>query len=128
MQAPPTHPSFGVHLLPSSQAALLAVNVHPIKAAPPSSVQGLPSVHGSAAPGLQAPPAHTSLVVHRSPSSHGAVLNACLQPVAGSQEWVVHGLPSSHSRAPAPTQLPPAHPSVGVHALPSSQSALLAVN
>jgi hypothetical protein len=77
------------------------------------------------APLTQDPPAHTSPVVHAVPSSHGEVLFALTQPVAELHESSVHGLLSLQSGGTLPTHAPPAHTSTVVHALPSSQGAVL---
>ena len=68
-----------------------------------------------------------SLVVQALPSSHGAVLLVCVQPLEGSHPSSVHGLPSLQSGAGPPTQLPPLQMSLVVQALPSSQGALFGV-
>src|SRR5207244_9222751 len=56
-----------------------------------------------------------------SPSVHAAVSGVLNEPVAGSQESSVHGLPSSQLRA-APTQTPSEHVSPVVQAFPSSHT------
>jgi hypothetical protein len=71
--------------------------------------------------------AHLSLVVHALPSLQLAVLAALAQPVAATQLSSVHGLPSLQFGAAPPTQTLAAHLSLVVHALPSSQLAVLAV-
>src|SRR5437870_2994002 len=99
----------------------------------------------SGGPPTHVPPEHVSLVVHALPSSHGTVLGACTQPVAGShesvvqalrsshgavfgvwtqplfesQESLVQGLPSSQSSAGPPTHAPIAQVSAVVQTLPS---------
>ena len=47
------------------------------------------------------------------------------QPVAGLQESLVHGLPSSQLAATPGTQVPPAQASPMVHALPSVQASVV---
>jgi len=112
---------------PSLQASVFAVKVQPWSATQLSSVQGLPSTQLRAGPPTQSPSAQVSLVVHRSPSLQASVLKVCEQPPAGSQVWLVQGLLSVQSNAPAPVQLPPWQVSVGVQALPSSQVLALGV-
>src|SRR5439155_24612025 len=72
------------------------------------------------------PPEQVSLVVQALPSSHGTVLGACTQPVAGSHESVVHTFPSSQLRAGPPVHRPLEQVSPVVHALPSSQARVFA--
>src|SRR5437870_1925627 len=60
----------------------------------------------SGGPPTHVPPEHVSLVVQALPSSHGRVLAACMQPVAGSHESVVQTFPSSQLRAGPPMQRP----------------------
>ena len=92
-----------MHALPSLQDAVLFVKTHPDAGAHVSVVQTLPSLQNSVpAPGWQLPPEQTSPVVHAFRSLHEAVLFACAQPVAGTHESFVHGLPSSQFRVPAP--------------------------
>jgi hypothetical protein len=55
----------------------------------------------------------------------GAVLLVWTHPEAGIQASSVHGLPSAQSGAGPPTQVPPLQASCVVHALPSSQGAVL---
>src|SRR5947208_5203109 len=123
-----THPVAGSHeslvqTLPSSQARVFAACTHPTAGSHESVVQALPSSQASGGPPWHAPSAHVSCAVQGFPSSHAAVLGAMVQsPVAGSQESVVQTLPSSQLRAAVWTQ-PSAgsHESV-VHRLWSSQS------
>jgi hypothetical protein len=65
--------------------------------------------------------AHTSPVVHASPSSHGLALGVKLQPVAGAQVSSVHGLASSQTGAEPGRHLPLAGSQVSspLQALPS---------
>ncbi len=71
--------------------------------------------------------AQVSPRVVASPSSQATVLAACKQPLAGSQEWSLHTLPSSQSGGTPPTQLPAAQVSAVVQALPSSQGSELSL-
>lgn len=96
-----------VQALLSEQGALLAVNVQPSAKSHASSVQGLASLHGRAAPPTHLPAAHVSAVVHASPSEHGAALTLCTQPLSGSQLSAVHGLASSQPTAVPVRQAPP---------------------
>jgi hypothetical protein len=90
-----------------------------------SSVQTLPSSQFGGTPPTQAPPAHVSPVVQALPSSHGAVLFTCVQPVAGLHESSVQTLPSSQFGAAPPTHVPPEHVSLVVQPLPSVHGAVL---
>jgi hypothetical protein len=85
-----------VHALPSSQDAVLFVCTQPLDGLQLSSVQTLPSLQSGGGPPTHDPLAQVSLVVQALPSLHGAVLLVCTQPVWGSHESSVHGLPSSH--------------------------------
>ncbi len=71
------------------------------------------------------PAEQVSPVVQPLPSSQPAVLLACTQPCLGSQEELVHGLPSSQAALgsmPTPLHRPWLHASLAVHALPSLQA------
>src|SRR5205823_3007011 len=70
----------------------------------------------------QAPSRQMSACVQALLSSHGAVLAAWLQPVAGSQRSSVQGLSSSQSRGGPPAQAPAWQVSRVVQALRSSQA------
>src|SRR5437016_605505 len=78
-------------------------------------------------PPTQVPPAQVSAVVQASLSSHGELFAVFTQPVAGSQESVVHTLLSLQLRAGPPTQAPPAQVSAVVQALPSLQDRVFGV-
>src|SRR5262249_23251600 len=84
------------------------------------------SSHERAVPPTHTPPAQVSAVVHALPSSQGAVLAVCAQPLAGRQRSLVQGLWSSHEGAEPPAQGPPGHVSPGVEGLPALQGAVLA--
>ena len=74
---------------------------------------------------LQVPaPSQVSLVQVSPSSGHVAPAMALMwmQPLFGSQLSLVHGLLSSQVCTPPPTQLPAAHASLWVQALPSSQA------
>jgi len=91
-------------------------------------VHTFPSSQLSASPPTHRPALHVSWVVQALPSSHGAVLLACRQPRARSQESVVHTFPSLQLGGDPPTQLPfPSQVSWVVQALPSSHGAVLFV-
>ena len=106
--SPPEHASFSVHELPSSHASVLGVNTQPLAMLQLSSVHGLPSVHARIAPGLQAPPAHVSLVVQTLPSVQAAVLLLWVQPATVSHASSVQILPSAQLGEPEPPlQSPP---------------------
>jgi hypothetical protein len=116
-----------VHALPSLQGKELLAWVQPVPELQPSLVQTLPSSQFDAAPPMQKPPAHVSLVVHASPSSQVAELFVCAHPLAGMQVSVVHTLLSLQFGAGPPMHEPPKHASFTVHALPSLHGAVLFV-
>jgi hypothetical protein len=87
----------------------------------------LPSSHKRGGPPAHTPAEQTSLVVQAFPSLHGLVLSACVQPVAGLHESVVHTLPSSQLSGGPPTHAPPEQASPFVQALPSLHGLLLFV-
>jgi hypothetical protein len=109
-QAPPAHWSIVVQKLPSLHALALFVVVHcPVVGLQASSVHGLASLHTSPVEGWAQPPLLQTSLVQRSPSlSQGAAFGTCMQPVTGSQESSVQGLPSSQACA-EPVQAPPTH-------------------
>ena len=107
MHEPSEQTSFSVHGFPSSHGAELLLWVHPECGSQLSVVQTSPSSQLGAGPPTQLPPAQVSLVVQALPSSHGPVLFACVQPLAGLQESVVQTLPSLQSGGGPPAQLPP---------------------
>src|SRR5438445_335288 len=73
----------------------------------------------SGGPPTHVPPEHVSLVVQALPSSHGTVFGVWTQPLAGSQESSVQGLPSSQLSSGPPAHAPAAQVSAVVQALPS---------
>ena len=124
-QALPLHVSLVVHALPSLQGAVLLTNTQPVVVLQLSFVHPLLSLQTSAGPPTQAPPLHASLVVHALPSLQGAVLLTKTHPVEVLQPSLVHSLLSLQTSAGPPTQAPPLHVSLVVHALPSLQGAVL---
>jgi hypothetical protein len=122
--APPAHVSFVVQASSSLHGRPLFVWVQPIAESQVSVVQTLPSLQLAGAPPTQLPPEQVSLVVQALPSLHGSLFGVCTQPLAGSQESVVHGLPSLQ-RIDVPAQLPLVHLSPLVQALLSSHGVLL---
>src|SRR5439155_21565879 len=78
-----------------------------------------------AGPPTQLPPLQVSFVVHALPSSHGAMLLVCAQPVDGLQVSSVQRLPSSQLGPAPPTHRPPLQASLVVQALPSLQGRVL---
>ncbi len=124
-QLPPWHASPLVQALLSVHATVLLVWVQPPTKVQPSSVHRLPSSQfGPPAP-LHRPPPQMSPVVHALASSQTAVLFACAQPLLGAQLSSVQAFLSSQLVAGPPEQRPPLQVSPLVHALPSSQAALL---
>src|SRR5262245_15201225 len=126
-QCVPEQVSPVVHGLPSSHEALFAACTQPVAVLQESSVHTLPSSQLTAGPATHTRFAQVSLVVHALPSSHAAMLGVCTQPVPESQESSVHTLPSLQLTAAPATHIPLAHTSGAVHALPSSQCAMLKV-
>jgi len=126
-QTPPEQASPVVQALPSSQEAVLFTCVQPVAGLQASSVQTLASSQFGAVPPTQVPPEQASPVVQALPSLQDAVLLVCVHPVTGLHESSVQGLPSSQLGPAPPTQVPPEQASPVVHALPSSQGAVLFV-
>ncbi len=120
-QLPDLHVSATVHALPSSHAALVGLCVQPLPGLQPSAVHGLSSLQEVALPGVQTALTQESPNVQALPSEHVAEFGKCAQPLSGAQGSAVHGLPSSHPRAPAPAHTPAAQWSPVVHKLPSVQ-------
>ena len=117
-----------VQALPSSQLVVLIEYWHPNVALQLSLVQVLPSSQAKVVlPDEQLPPEQASPIVHTFPSLHEAVLLLCTQPLPGLQESSVHALLSLQLRLPVPTQAPPMHRSVVVHAFPSLHTLVLLV-
>jgi hypothetical protein len=117
-QTPPLQVSLVVHALPSSHEAVLLAWTQPVAGSQLSSVHGLLSSQFNApVPGWQLPPAQTSPVVQKLPSSHAAVLFAKTQPVAGLHVSVVQTLLSLQTTVVPGWQTPPAQLSPVVQAL-----------
>jgi hypothetical protein len=126
-QLPPEHTSPVVQAFPSLHGAVLLVKTHPVANVQVSVVHGLLSLHTIPTP-LHTPPRQTSPIVHGLPSSQGLMLLTWTHPLAGLQLSVVQTLLSLQSSVPVPGwQLPPLQASPVVHALPSSQPAVLSV-
>jgi hypothetical protein len=66
-------------------------------------------------------------MVQALPSLQGAAFAAWVQPSFASQASVEQGFASSHEIAPDPKHFPPAHASIGVQGLPSSQGRAFAM-
>jgi len=126
-QAPPAHASPTVHASPSSQSAVLGALTQPLAGSHESSVHGFPSSQSRDPAPTHAPPAQVSVIVHAFWSSQDAALNVWAQPVAGSHESSVQGLPSSQSFAGPGAQALSAQASPTVHASPSLQGSALGV-
>jgi hypothetical protein len=124
-QFPPLQVSLVVQLSPSLHAAVLFVYTHPVPGSQLSSVQTLPSLQFGAGPPTHVPPVQVSAVVQALLSSHGALLLACVQPLAGLQLSSVQTLLSSQSSAGPLPQAPPLQVSVVVQASPSLHGAVL---
>jgi len=121
LQAPPPQVSPPVQALPSLHGSEFAVFTQPLLGSQLSLVQTLPSSQLSAGPALQVPSAQMSSLLQALPSLQGAVLLACVQPLAGSQLSVVQGLPSSQFTAAPAWHRPEKQVSPLVQALPSLQ-------
>lgn len=109
-----------VQALPSSQLAIASVWVQPMASWQMSFVHTLLSSHAAEL----TVPTHfvwlqVSPLVQATPSLHGEVLAACVQPAEESQESSVQGLPSSQFTAAPLLQFLLLHRSPWVHALPS---------
>ena len=107
--------------------ALPAGCVQPLAGTQLSFVHTLLSSQLGAGPPTQTLPAQASLVVQNEPSSHGAVLLLCVQPVPVSHPSSVQTLLSLQLGAGPPTHVPPEHVSLAVQAFPSLQGAVLLV-
>ena len=125
LHAPLLQMSPCVQALPSLQGTVLFVCVQPFVASQTSVVHGLLSSQLATVPPLQMPPAHASFTVQELPSSQVLVFGVKVQPVAGLQESVVHGLPSEHGRVPPAVHAPLMQMSLNVHTLPSEHAALV---
>jgi len=95
---------------------------------PVAELQVSGAVQLTAVPAVQNPVTQVSAPLHRSASAHDvpSTADANTQPVAGRQEFVVHGLLSSHeSGVPVLEQVPlthvslPSHRSASAHDVPS---------
>jgi len=124
-QAPPLQVSLVVQAFPSSQAAVLLALRQPRTLSQVSVVQTLESSQLGGAPPTQAPPLQVSLVVHASPSLHGAVLFTFRHPSWLSQVSLVQMFESSQLGGAPPTQEPPLQVSLVVQTLPSSHGLVL---
>ncbi len=122
LQASPT-----VHTLLSVQTAALATLTQPLTGSQLSSVHTLPSSQAIAFPAKHLLAAQTSPTVQTLPSSHGAELAECTQPLIALQLSVVQTFLSSQSTAKPATHLLATQASPLVHRLLSVQTAELAV-
>src|SRR4029450_7750591 len=92
--APFVHTSVLVQALPSSQGWELGrCTTTQMTGSHESSVQGFPSSVGRRGPPTHTPALHASSAVQQKPSSQGAELSACTQPVEPLHESSVQGLP-----------------------------------
>src|SRR5262249_18604895 len=127
-QAPLEHVSFTVQALPSLHAAWLFTCRQPSCASQRSSVHGFPSSQLTSGPPMHWPFRQKLVLVHALLSLQvSELLLGCTQPMAGLQPSVVHELPSSQLMAGPAWHVPPPQASGAVHALPSSQGAVLTV-
>ena len=88
-------------------------------------MQLLLSLQTTALPGAHLPSAHASPLVQTVPSSQGRALLLLTQPLAGSQESLVHALLSLQFLSDPAAQLPPLHKSPIVQTLLSVHTAAL---
>jgi hypothetical protein len=119
---PPLQRSPDVHWSSSLHDTVFGVCVQPVADAHESVVHTWPSSQSGAGPPAHPPARHSSAVVQAFPSSHGAALFVCTQPVAGSQPSSVHGLASPHATGSA-RHACPTQRSFVVHRSESAQSA-----
>src|SRR6185436_4035451 len=93
-QIPPPQVSPTVQTFASSHGLAFATFTQPVAGAHDSSVHELSSSQSNApGPVWPAPSPQVSPTVQASPSLHGLVLSVWAQPVAGTHESSVHGLP-----------------------------------
>jgi hypothetical protein len=109
LHCPAAHVSPAVHALPSEQVPEAGLDWQPDAGLQESTVHALLSLHTTAAPGAQAPAAHTSAAVQAFPSVHGAEFGVKVQPLAGLHASSVQGLLSLHTTATPALHAPPAH-------------------
>src|SRR5262245_23151298 len=108
--APLVQTSFLVQALPSSQGSKLGrCTTTQRTGSHESSVQGFPSSVGRVRPPTHTPALHASSAVQQKPSSQGAKLSACAQPVEPLHESSVQGLPSSQLSSAPGRHTPPRH-------------------
>src|SRR5439155_908786 len=115
--------SLPLQRFPSAQEVPLraAVCVQPKTGSQASLVQGLPSSQLSGVPPVHVPFWQVSAPLQRVPSGQEVPLAAlvCWQPSRGSQESVVHGLPSLQSSAVPAVHVPPWQVSAPSQTVPS---------
>ena len=98
---PPLHASLSVHRSSSLHPIVLSTLVHPSAGSQSSSVHSFSSSQsGTPDPSSQVPLSHTSLRVHRLPSSQGWVVYSTLTPVSGSQLRTLHTSPVVSTGSP----------------------------
>ena len=120
VQTPPEQVSSSVHKLPSEHAVPLCGNDSHSPWMQKSLVHWLPSSQILPGPLTQEPWTHASPSVQLSPSSHGASLPTCKQPLMGSQLSLVHMFWSSHCGPSVLMQMPAWQKSAPVHMEPSA--------
>src|SRR5690242_2447485 len=113
----PLQASPSLHGAPSVTGVLL----QPASGSQLSVVQALPSSQAGGVPAAHVPATQVSAPLHASPSLHEepSATATCVQPRIGSQESVVHGLPSSQDRAVPAMHVPPLQDSLPLQASPS---------
>jgi hypothetical protein len=123
LQLPGTwQPWVGSHVAVPEQSELIGVCTQPVLGLQLSMVHATPSSQLCGVPPMHVPPPHVSPSVHMLPSSQRAVLLVIVQPRAGSQLAVTHGLLLAHISMPVDMQLPPfAHVPPIAHASCGSQ-------
>jgi hypothetical protein len=120
VQVPPAQVSAPLQNTLSLHGEVFGVYEH-APATHPSFVHGLLSLQLIVGPGMHWPPAQVSPTVQASPSVQASVFGVNVQPPAGEQVSVVHGLLSLQTVAGPGTHWPAEHMSPVVHASPSLQ-------
>jgi hypothetical protein len=116
-----------VHAFPSLHGTLFGTWLQLPGSTQTSFVHALSSSQSIGTP-AQEPPAQASDTVQGLPSSQDPATGVNLQPVNWSQPSLVQTLPSEQVGGAPPTQEPPVHLSLVVHALPSLHAFVFGVN
>ena len=133
LHLPPAHASLTVQMFPSVQGVTFGVLTQPwVLGSQASSVHTLLSSQFANLPATHAPPRHASPLVQPLPSLQalpvplGLIAQNPSTHASSVQTFLSsHSLFSLHAHVGLPPHTPPTHASLLVHALPSSQGALL---